>query len=95
MLAANPQLLKRFLEHIGKLYALEKRYMELKLSGEEIIRLRNSGETMEIIVEMRSLLDLMKSGNVPRHGSLMEKAVNYLDHFGSRFFSTGRTGTTR
>ena len=27
---------------------------------------------------MRSLLDLMKSGNALRHGSLVEKAVNYL-----------------
>lgn len=41
---------------------------------------------MEIIIEMRSQLDLMKSRNVPRHGSLMEKAVNYLDHFGKQFF---------
>lgn len=36
VLAANLQLLKRFLEHLGKLYALENRYMELKLSGEDI-----------------------------------------------------------
>ena len=33
------------------------------------------------LIEMRSLLDLMKSENAPRCGSLMEKAVSYLDHF--------------
>lgn len=35
---------------------------------------------------MRSLLDLMKSGNALRHGSLVEKAVNYLDHFWNQVF---------
>ena len=41
---------------------------------------------------MRSLLDLMKSGNVPRHGSLMEKAVNYLDHFWNQVFLYRKDG---
>ncbi|WP_281794429.1 MULTISPECIES: hypothetical protein [Paraprevotella] len=44
---------------------------------------------------MRSLLDLMKSGNAPMHGSLMEKAVSYLDHFWKKVFLTGMTGTIR
>ena len=82
----------RFLEYIGKLYALEKRYIELKLCSEDIRRLRNSTETTEIIIGMRSLLDLMKSGNVPRHGSLMEKAVNYLDHFWNQVFLYRKDG---
>ena len=51
--------------------------------------------TMEIIIGMRSLLDLMKSGNISRYGSLMEKALNYLDRFGARCSCTGRTETTR
>lgn len=54
--------------------------------AEEIRRLRNSPETTGIIIEMRSLLDLMKSENAPRHGSLMEKAVRYLDHFWNQVF---------
>ena len=48
--------------------------------------------TMEIIIGMRSLLDLMKSGNVPRYGSLMEKAVNYLDHFWNQVFLYRKDG---
>ncbi|WP_261795446.1 hypothetical protein [Paraprevotella xylaniphila] len=44
---------------------------------------------------MRSLLDLMKSGNAPMHGSLMEKEVSYLDHFWKKVFLTGMTGTIR
>ena len=83
---------RKFLEYIGKLYALEKRYIDLRLSPEEIRRRRNSTETTEIIIGMRSLLDLMKSGNVPRHGSLMEKAVNYLDHFWNQVFLYRKDG---
>lgn len=83
---------RKFLEYIGRLYALEKRYLELKLSPEEIRRRRNSTETTEIIIEMRSLLDFMKSGNAPRYGSLMEKAVSYLDHFWNQVFLYRKDG---
>lgn len=76
----------RFLEYIGKLYALEKRYEEEKFSAEQVRHFRNSTETTGIIIEMSSLLDLMKSENTARHGSLMEKAVSYLDHFGEPGF---------
>ena len=41
---------------------------------------------------MRSLLDLMKSGNAPRHGILMEKAVCNLDHFRNRVFLYRKDG---
>ena len=82
----------RFLECFGKLYALEARYIELKLSPEEIRRQRNSPETTEILIEMRSLLDLMKSENAPRHGSLMKKAVSYLDHFWKQVFLYRKDG---
>ena len=40
---------RKFLEYIGRLYALEKRYIELRLSSEEIKRRRNSTGTTEII----------------------------------------------
>ena len=83
---------RKFLEYIGRLYALEKRYIELKLCPEEIRRLRNSTGTTEIIIGMRSLLDLMKSENAPRHGSLMEKAVRYLDHFWNQVFLYRKDG---
>ena len=82
----------RFLECFGKLYAREARYIELNLSPEEIRRQRNSPETTEIIIEMRSLLDLMKSENAPRHGSLMKKAVGYLDHFWDQIFLYRKDG---
>ena len=47
---------------------------------------RNSVETTEIIIGMRSLFGLMKSENALRCGSLMEEVVHYLDHFRNRFF---------
>ena len=82
---------RKFLEYIGKLYTLEKRCIELKLCPEEIKRLRNSAETTGIIIEMRSLLNLMKSENAPRLGSLMEKA-GYLDHFWNQVFLYRKDG---
>ena len=75
-----------------KLYVLENRYIELKLSPKETRRWRNSTETTEIIIEMRSLLNQMKSENVPRHRSLMEKAEGYLDHFWNRVFLYRKDG---
>ena len=83
---------RRFLECIGRLYALEKRYEDEELSAEQVRHLRNSAETTGIIIEMRSLLDLMKSENAPRCGSLMEKAVSYLDHFWNRVFLYRKDG---
>ena len=83
---------RKFLEYIGRLYALERKYEEEKLSSAQVKHLRNSTETTEIIIGMRSLLDLMKSGNVLRHGSLMEKAVNYLDHFWNQVFLYRKDG---
>lgn len=82
----------RFLEYIGRLYALEKRYEEEKLSAEQVKHFRNSPETAGIIIEMRSLLNLMKSENAPRHGNLMEKAVRYLDHFWNQIFLYRKDG---
>ena len=83
---------RKFLEYIGKLYVLEGRYEDEKLSAAQVKHFRNSTETTEIIIGMRSLLDLIKSGNVPRHGSLMEKAVNYLDHFWDQVFLYRKDG---
>ena len=64
----------------------------VKLSAEQVGQMRNSTEMTEIIIGMRSLLDLMKSGNVPRQGSLMGKAVNYLDHFWKQVFLYRKDG---
>ena len=83
---------RRFLEYIGRLYALEKKYEEENLSAEQVRQLRNSAETTGIIIGMRSLLDLMKSENAPRHGSLMKKAVSYLDHFWKQVFLYRKDG---
>ena len=41
---------------------------------------------MEIIIGMRSLFDMMKSENAPRHRSLMGKVIRYLDHFWMQAF---------
>ena len=83
---------RRFLEYIGRLYALEKKYEEENLSAEQERQLRNSAATTGIIIGMRSLLDLMKSENAPMHGSLLKKAVSYLDHFWKQVFLYRKDG---
>lgn len=75
-----------FLEYIGKLYAFEERYRQQHLSPEQIKYFRNSPETTEVIIGMRSLLDKLRSGNAPRRGYLMEKALNYLYKFWDQLF---------
>ena len=46
----------------------------------------NEHKTTEIMIEMRSLLNLIRFGNAPRHRSLMEKAIGYLEHFWDQIF---------
>ena len=82
----------RFLEYIGRLYALEKKYEDGRLSADQVRLMRNSAETTEIIIGMRSLLDLMKSENAPSQGNLMEKAVSYLDHYWIQVFLYRKDG---
>ena len=71
---------------------MEKKYEDGKLGAEQIRQMRNSPETTKIFIEMRSLLNLMKSVNAPRHGSLMGKAVNYLDHYWNQVFLYRKDG---
>ncbi len=60
---------RKFLEYIGRLYALEKRYEEEKLSAEQVRYFRNSAETTGIIIEMSIIRKTKCSGiseqNVP------------------------------
>ena len=81
-----------FLEYIGRLYAFEERYQKQHLSPEQIKYFRNSPETMEVIIGMRSLLDKLRSENAPRRGYLMEKALNYLYKFWDQLFRYLRDG---
>ena len=51
------------LELIGELYKLEREYEESKLSAEQIKLCRNNLKTKEIIIKLRSKLNVLLSDN--------------------------------
>lgn len=80
-----------FLERIAKLYQLESGYKRQNLSSDEIKTRRNSAETADILTEMRCELKRLRDDGSPK-GDLMEKALNYLDHFWKQIFNYRKDG---
>ena len=80
-----------FLERIARLYLLEDEYKRLGLSFDEIKSRRNSAETTDILTEMSCRLKELRDDGVPK-GDLMEKALNYLDHFWKQIFNYRNDG---
>lgn len=77
---------------IGRLYGLEKEYERELLTPEQITACRNSLRTKEILIELRSQLDVQLAGGHPPRGELMDKAVRYLDTYWTRIFNYLKDG---
>lgn len=75
------------LDCIGKLYGLESEYERGRLSLEQIKICRNSLKTRKIIIRLRSKMDTLLGDGHPPRGELMEKALSYMETFGSRLFA--------
>lgn len=75
------------LEQIAQLYNLERQYEEGKLSPEQIKLCRNSLKTKEIIIKLRSKLDVLLNEDHPPRGELMDKAIKYMDSFWNQLFA--------
>lgn len=75
------------LELIGELYTLEREYEEGRLSPEQIRLCRNSLKTKEIIIKLRSKLDVLLIDDHPPRGDLMDKAINYMNTFWTQLFA--------
>lgn len=75
------------LELIGELYKLEREYEEGQLSPEQIKLCRNNLKTKEVIIKLRSKLDVLLSDGHPPRGELMEKAINYMNTFWTQLFA--------
>ena len=75
------------LELIGELYRLERGYEENKLSAVQIRLCGNNLKTKEIIIKLRSKLDVLLSDGHPPRGELMEKALNYMNTFWTQLFA--------
>lgn len=83
---------KEILDIIKELYDLEAQYEKEKLTSEQITKCRQSLETKEIVIRLRSKLDaLTAEGHAPR-GELMEKALNYLKTFWVQLFAYQNDG---
>lgn len=83
---------KFILDCIAELYALEKTYIDCKLTAEEITAARQGLRTKEIIARLRSKMDVLTADNHPPRGELMEKAVRYLDTFWPQIFAYTNNG---
>ena len=75
------------LELIGELYKLEREYEEGGLSPEQIKLCRNNLKTKEIIIKLRSKLDVLLSDGHPPRGELMEKVISYMNTFWTQLFA--------
>jgi len=75
------------LEFIGEFYKLEREYEEGKLSPEQVRLCRNNLKTKEIIIKLRSKLDVLLSDDHPLHVELMEKVISYMNTFWTQLFA--------
>jgi len=75
------------LELTGELYKLEREYEEGKFSPEQTKLCWNNLKTKEIIIKLRSKLDVLLSDGHPPRGELMEKAISYMNTFWTQLFA--------
>ena len=81
-----------FLSCMGELYQLESEYEKGKLSAEQVGLCRKKLKTAEIVIRLRSKLDVMLSDNHPPRGDLMEKTLRYLHTFWTQLFAYLKNG---
>lgn len=75
------------LELIGGLYKLEREYEEGKLFPEQTKLCRNNLKTKEILIKLRSKLDVLLSDGHPPRGEWVEKAISYMNIFRTQLFA--------
>ena len=74
------------LELIGELYKQECKYEKGKLSAGQIKLWPNNLKAKEIIIKLRSKLDVLPSEEHPPRGELMEKVISYMNAFWVQLF---------
>lgn len=74
------------LELIGELYKQECKYEKGKLSAGQIKLWPNNLKAKEIIIKLRSKLDVLPSEERPPCGELMEKVISYMNAFWVQLF---------
>lgn len=76
----------RFLDLIGELYRKEDVYKAKNLTAEQILAERQSKTTSDIISKIREELLKVTAESVETSGSLMNKALRYLNKFWDNLF---------
>ena len=80
-----------FLTRIADLYRLEDEYKKQGLTPDEIRERRNDETTTNILLEISCRLKLLLDDGQPK-GDLMQKSLNYLNHFWTQIFSYRHDG---
>lgn len=83
---------RQILDLIGELYELERHYLKLKLSPQEIKQRRNDMTTSEIVIRLRSKISAMKVGGHPPMSQLLEKVIDYFDSFWKQIMAYRNNG---
>lgn len=76
-----------FSNDFGELFSREHKYNELGLTPEERLRERQSLETKEIVIRIRSRLDAELAKEPEFRSQYYTEALNYLDHFWDELFA--------
>ena len=82
-----------FIKYIEDLYNLERRYTKYGLSNEERGRQRQSLETKNILINLRTHLVIEKSKDPTTVTPYLQKALNYLDTFWNNIFAYTKDGS--
>ena len=76
-----------FSNDFGELFSREHKYNELGLTPEERLRERQSLETQEIVIRIRSRLDAELAKEPEFRSQYYTEALNYLNHFWDELFA--------
>lgn len=76
-----------FSNDFGELFSREHKYNELGLTPEERLRERQSLETKEIVIRIRSRLDAELAKGPEFRSQYYTEALNYLNHFWDELFA--------
>ncbi len=82
-----------FVKYIEDLYNLERQYTKDGLTDEERGKRRQSLETKEILINLRTNLSIEKAKEQTEVTPYLQKALNYLDTFWKNIFAYTKNGS--
>ena len=77
---------------VQDLYKLETHYEKLRLTPDEIRKMRQGERATDLMIQIRSVLDSLKSPGHPPVSEMLMKAVDYMDDFWEQLFAYRNDG---